>query len=531
MYTYGQRRFGSIYSILSTTLLCASFAALNTSAFAQLNNGSPSKVAVPMTAAINVNLLQTESQELITQAQQTPATELLFEVERVSHAPETSSPDISNTQTVQTAQTEILIEVTRPVQNSPAIEPYIEIIPVTYVAAPNSNRRATPSKIAVATEIPATLPDPVIPPALTSEQESQQETFLQDQYILAEQAVSTQTALQVSSPASEFDIITTEALPARVTTSALITPALPLQQNIIRRPTPSKIAVNANITVHEPAPIIPPRDASTHFYLSAPSKTPVAALEVISTRSSQLPLQLNATSVLIIDQNSREILYSKNPLDAMPIASITKLMTAMVVLDAKQNLNQKITITSADIDTLKSTSSRLYVGAQLTRRDLLHLALMSSENRAAHALSRNYPGGKKAFIAAMNKKAHQLGMTQTFYADPTGLSNQNRSSARDLVWLVDAAYKYDLIRNLSTSNKHRVTAGQTRLNYTTSNHLVQEKIWNIGLQKTGYIREAGYCLVMQTQISGKSLIMVLLDADAKKNRTNDANNIRRWIAT
>ncbi|MGL4667329.1 MAG: serine hydrolase [Saezia sp.] len=466
-------------------------------ASAFLNNGAPSKVAVPMTDPINANLTAlTEVQPQPHSTQENRVTELYFEVERVTREPQ--APTIIEVNNIQTEMP--------PITASP-------LEAVTYAALPNINRRATPSKIAVATAV-----TPFI------------STAIQEQSTPATQLIEVALSTEPVSTVKEEQTLENEVA-VRVEETTLFALDGQPQQNIRRRPTPSKIAVNATALAPSiPIPEIPPRDASTHFYLSAPSKTPVAALEAMSTRSNALPLTLNASSVLIINQDSREILYSRNPLDSMPIASITKLMTAMVVLDAKQNLNQMITITSADIDILKSTSSRLHVGAKLSRADLLHLTLMSSENRAAHALSRHYPGGKKAFIAAMNAKAQQLGMTHTFYADPTGLSSENRSTARDLVWLVDAAYKYDLIRNLSTSSKHKVTAGRVRLNYTTSNHLIDEKNWTIGLQKTGYIKEAGYCLVMQTQISGKSFIMILLDADAKKNRFNDANSIRRWIA-
>lgn len=495
-----------MYKKLTGISLCTSILLLCSPAFALLNNGTPSKVAVPLTAAINTSLTQIQAPQ--NPIQESNVTELLFEVERISREPQTPAVE------TMTASPAAIIETNETLFT-------VDITEVTYASIPNENRRPTPSKTAVATQVPPPFVPPVVPPAIQEQPNERQEEIL-----LATPSHTVYTIEPAGTPAGNPDI---EEITLPLTTA--LTAETQPQPNLRRRPTPSKIAVNATVIAPAPAPEIPPRNASTHFYLSAPSKTPVAALEAISTRSSQLPLNLNARSVLVIDQNSREILYSKNPLDTMPIASITKLMTAMIVLEAKQNLNQIITITAADVDTLKSTSSRLYVGAKLTRRDLLHLTLMSSENRAAHALSRNYPGGKKAFIAAMNEKARQLGMTQTYYADPTGLSNQNRSSATDLVWLVDAAYKYDLIRNLSTSNKHRVTAGNTRLNYTSSNNLIRERNWTIGLQKTGYIREAGYCLVMQTQISGKSLIMVLLDADAKNNRTNDVNNIRRWIST
>lgn len=293
--------------------------------------------------------------------------------------------------------------------------------------------------------------------------------------------------------------------------------------------TPSKVAVSTVPAIATSSQTQRNSAAALGTYLSSPAKTPVAALDAHSIRSSGLPFDVEASIALIVDQDTREVLYSKNPQNVVPIASITKLMTAMVVLDAKQPMGEMITITQADVDTLKNSSSRLSVGARLTRRELLHLALMSSENRAAHALARRYPGGTTAFVRAMNNKAQALGMSQTRYIEPTGLSSQNRSSARDLVWLVKAAYDYDMIRQLSTSSGYQISIGKRQVNYINSNRLTHNANWQIGVQKTGYIREAGHCLVMQATISNRRLIMVFLDSSGSTGRINDAEKMRNWV--
>jgi D-alanyl-D-alanine endopeptidase (penicillin-binding protein 7) len=188
-----------------------------------------------------------------------------------------------------------------------------------------------------------------------------------------------------------------------------------------------------------------------------------------------------------------------------------------------------LTVTQDDVDTEKHSSSRLNVGTQLSRGDMLHLALMSSENRAAHALGRYYPGGLDALVAAMNRKAVELGMSGTHYVEPTGLSSKNQSSANDLSLLVKAAYEYPLIRELSTSREAMVAVGHRQMQFHTTNGLVRSPSWDIGLQKTGYISEAGRCLVMQAQLAGRRLIMVLLDSAGKYSRIGDAERIRKWL--
>jgi len=241
------------------------------------------------------------------------------------------------------------------------------------------------------------------------------------------------------------------------------------------------------------------------------------------------PLELKSSVALVMDQDTHEVLVSKNPGAVLPIASITKLMTAVVVTDAKQPADEVLTITQDDVDTEKFSRSRLTVGTSLTRAEMLHLALMASENRAAHALGRNYPGGLDAAIAAMNHKAQSLGMSDTRYVEPTGLSSNNQSSARDLATLVNAAYQYPLIRELTTSHEYQVEVGHRQLQFRNTNGLVRSPEWDIGLQKTGYITEAGRCLVMQASLAGRKLIMVFLDSAGKYSRIGDAERVRKWL--
>jgi D-alanyl-D-alanine endopeptidase (penicillin-binding protein 7) len=240
---------------------------------------------------------------------------------------------------------------------------------------------------------------------------------------------------------------------------------------------------------------------------------------------------VQASVAYVVDQDSGEVLLGKNDEAVRPIASLTKLMTGMIVAEAQLPLDEAITITDADVDRLKRSSSRLQVGTSLTRGQALHLTLMSSENRAAHALARTYPGGSAAFVDAMNNKARQLGMHQTRYVDSSGLSSENRSSARDLALLADAAHDRAVLRRYSTSPGYRLDVGRAGLQYVNSNKLVREGDWPIGLQKTGYISEAGQCLVVQTQLKGRNLIMVFLDSATKVTRIHDAEAVRRWLGT
>ena len=240
-------------------------------------------------------------------------------------------------------------------------------------------------------------------------------------------------------------------------------------------------------------------------------------------------LNLKSSVAYVIDQDTHEVLLSKNDQAVLPIASITKLMTGVIISEAKLSLDEPITITQDDVDTEKGSSSRLRPGTTLTRGELLHLALMASENRAAHALGRTYPGGMQAFVGLMNAKASQLGMRDTRYIEPTGLSSKNQSSAKDLATLVGTAYHDPMLRELSTSPSYAVEVGNHTLQYRTTNRLVKNPNWDIGLQKTGYISEAGQCLVMQTKIAGRKLIMVFLDSAGKLSRIADAERVRRWV--
>ena len=241
------------------------------------------------------------------------------------------------------------------------------------------------------------------------------------------------------------------------------------------------------------------------------------------------PLALKSSVAFVLDQDTQEVLLSKNAQAVLPIASITKLMTAIVVTDAQLPLDEMLTVTQDDVDTEKGSRSRLTVGTRLSREEMLHLALMSSENRAAHALGRTYPGGLDVFVARMNAKAQTLGMVNTHYVEPTGLSSQNQSSARDLATLVNEAHQHALIRELSTSPEYQVEVGRNELTFRNTNGLVRSPEWNIGVQKTGYISEAGRCLVMQAQMAGRKLIMVFLDSAGKYSRIGDAERVRRWI--
>ena len=240
-------------------------------------------------------------------------------------------------------------------------------------------------------------------------------------------------------------------------------------------------------------------------------------------------LKLKSSSVLIIDQSDSSVLYSRHPDVPMPIASITKLMTALVVLDANQPLDEPIQITDADRDLPKGGFSRLTVGTVLTRGDLMHLALMSSENRAAHALGSNFPGGMPAMVAAMNAKAAELGMASSHFVDPTGLSSQNVASPEDLTKLVIAASHNPSIREYSTDSHYAVKVRRHMVEFRNTDNLVANPTWNIIVQKTGYIAEAGKCLVMAAVIEGRSVVIVLLDSLGKYTRVADAKRIKTWM--
>lgn len=264
----------------------------------------------------------------------------------------------------------------------------------------------------------------------------------------------------------------------------------------------------------------------------AASPEPIDRKIAKATARQAVTPAIKSSSALVIDQSGGEALYAKNIDNVVPIASITKLMTAMVVLDAELPLTEQVVISRKDRDLIKGTRSRLQIGTTLTRRELLQLALMSSENRAAEALSRVYPGENTAFVAAMNQKAVELGMWNTRFVDGTGLSSDNVSTAQDLSKMVAAAYGYPLIREFTTDTGATVYPGKGKpMNFHNSNRLVSSPDWHIGLSKTGYISEAGRCLVMQAIIAGKPVVIVLLDSWGKLTRIGDANRIKRWMET
>jgi len=240
---------------------------------------------------------------------------------------------------------------------------------------------------------------------------------------------------------------------------------------------------------------------------------------------------VRSSGVLVLDPTTGQTLFAKNADQQAPIASITKLMTAMVVLDANLPLDEAVEITTDDIDLVKNTHSKLPIGSRFRRDDLMRLALMASDNRAASALGRNYPGGIDAFVAAMNAKAQSLGLTQTHYVDSSGLSPQNVSSPADLGKLVAAASSYELIREYTTTSAVSVQLPESKrkLSFVNTNALVRHSDWKIGLSKTGYINEAGKCLVMQAMIANQPVVIVLLDSWGRLTRVADANRIRRWL--
>lgn len=251
--------------------------------------------------------------------------------------------------------------------------------------------------------------------------------------------------------------------------------------------------------------------------------------EAMGLRSTPDALALRSSVALVMDQNTGEVLFQKNSSAVLPIASITKLMTALVVTDAHQPMDELLEITEDDRDYERNTGSRLRYGTMLTREDLLLLALMSSENRAASALGRNYPGGRPAFVAAMNRKARELGMNDTHYVDSNGLSSSNVSSAQDLAKIVMAAYKVPIIRQFTTTPEHTVNANGRTLHYVNTNRLVRGGEWDSGLQKTGFINEAGRCLVMQANVHGRNVVMVFLDSAGNLTRFADATRVRNWL--
>ena len=240
-------------------------------------------------------------------------------------------------------------------------------------------------------------------------------------------------------------------------------------------------------------------------------------------------LDLKSSVALVVDQDTNEVLFSKNDSAVLPIASITKLMTAIVISEANLPMDEMITITNEDIR--HASFSRIRAGTTMSRRDMLHLALMSSENRAAYALGRTYPAGIEEFVRLMNAKALMLGMTNTNYVEPTGISSDNRSTAQDLAKLVAFASQNSMVSQFSTSHGYQLAMGKRTMNYVNTNRLTSNPNWDIDLQKTGYITAAGRCLVMQTKVAGRKLVMVFLDSMGKYSRLGDAERVKAWLET
>jgi serine-type D-Ala-D-Ala endopeptidase (penicillin-binding protein 7) len=249
----------------------------------------------------------------------------------------------------------------------------------------------------------------------------------------------------------------------------------------------------------------------------------------LSAAHSFQRLALHSAAVVVQDQRTGEMLFQKHTEEVLPIASLTKLMSAMVVLDSQVDLNEFITILEEDKDMLRHSKSRLPVGTRLTRGDALMLALMASENRAAHALGRTFPGGMGAFVAGMNAKARAMGLTETRFEDPAGLSSGNVSCAREVARVVDLAHHYTLIRAFSTRSAAEIQGLRHSIAFHNTNMLLASSRWRIGLSKTGFIEESGQCLVMQAQLAQRPVLIVLLDANGRHSRFDDANRIRQWM--
>jgi serine-type D-Ala-D-Ala endopeptidase (penicillin-binding protein 7) len=261
------------------------------------------------------------------------------------------------------------------------------------------------------------------------------------------------------------------------------------------------------------------------FVRARPERPSVGKLSGLQFAKDDLALK--SSVALVVDQDTHEVLFSKNDTAVLPIASITKLMTGIVISEANLPMDEMITITTDDVR--HASFSRLKAGTTMSRQDMLHLALMSSENRAAYALGRTYPGGIDAFVRLMNAKAQMLGMASTHYVEPTGLSSDNRSTAQDLAILVAEASKNQVVSSLSTSHGYQLAVGKRTMQYVNTNRLTSNPSWEIDVQKTGYISAAGRCLVMQTKVAGRKLVMVFLDSVGKYSRLGDAERVRTWL--
>jgi D-alanyl-D-alanine endopeptidase (penicillin-binding protein 7) len=310
-----------------------------------------------------------------------------------------------------------------------------------------------------------------------------------------------------------------------------------VSKKVVKRQVQAKKRMHMTIAARSARPRMARKVVMVHgkrrvsYYRVAYTPSVPTVGELAGLNLTRDPLELKSNVALVLDQATSEVLFEKNSQVALPIASITKLMTSLVVVESNQDMNEILMVTGEDLDKEKNTHSRLRIGSQLSRANMLHIALMSSENRAASALGRHYPGGLPAFVAAMNAKAQALGMTHTRYVDSTGLSSSNVASAGDLAKLVAAAYQHPIIRQYSTDTRYAVDPGGSILEYRNSNHLVENPEWEIGLQKTGFISEAGRCLVMQAKIEGRAIIMVFLDSKTKMSRLADAGRIRKWLET
>lgn len=366
--------------------------------------------------------------------------------------------------------------------------------------------------------------------------------------LIALQLAKSEAALQASAeaapatlPAASSATATVAAaaiapVPAPVATAPAVAATVVARTTPATAPTPATVAPEPAIVAAAPAVATPAAAArkaaeadSAIVRVSAPAREVYRPSQRLSSiRPGDAP-DLYSSVAFVMDQNTGQVLLNKNGHQAAPIASITKLMTAVITMDANLPMDELITITSEDVDRVKRSSSRLAVGSTLSRQELLHLALMSSENRAAHALGRTYPGGMSEAVRAMNLRALMLGMRNTRYVEPTGLSSANQSSAHDLAQLVKAAYRYPLIRNYTTYPGSRFPVLGQMTNYNNTNRLVYSSEWNIGLQKTGFISEAGRCVVMQSNIAGRNIIIVLLDSNNSNRRAEDAEAIRDWV--
>ena len=341
-------------------------------------------------------------------------------------------------------------------------------------------------------------------------------------------AVSLQAPDALAQPAAQREAAARKAQspkPVRPAAKAAQRPATASRQAAVRQPERVRTTIPASGGAMASAAPVAAARATTVSMRQRPPDSP---------RSAEAPsdFTLRSTAVLVSSQASGQTLFSRNDDKVRSIASITKLMTAMVVLDYNQPMDGLVTITEEDIDATRRLGSRLAAGTTLTRAEMLRLSLMSSENRATAALARTAPGGYREFIAQMNVKAQALGMHQSRFEDSTGLHSGNVSTAQELVRLVTAGMSYPIIREYSTTSALRVDTPGNRaaqLQFNNSNQLVSSPEWEIGLSKTGFIREAGRCLVMHTRINGEDMVIVLLDSDGRHSRIGDANRIRRWI--